>query len=58
MTNVHEPEVRSYNMSRIRSKDKKPGMIVRKYLFINGFRYRLHAVDLPGKSDIVLPRYK
>jgi len=58
MTDVHEPEVRSYNMSRIRSKDTKPEMVVRKFLFKNGFRYRLHVKDLPGKPDIVLPRYK
>jgi DNA mismatch endonuclease (patch repair protein) len=58
MTDLHEPEVRSYNMSRIRSKDTKPEMIVRRFLFKNGFRYRLHEKDLPGKPDIVLPRYK
>jgi len=58
MTDVHEPEVRSYNMSRIRSKDTKPEMLVRQFLFKNGFRYRLHVKDLPGKPDIVLPRYK
>jgi DNA mismatch endonuclease (patch repair protein) len=55
---VHEPEVRSYNMSRIRSKDTKPEMLVRKFLFSKGFRYRLHAKNLPGKPDIVLPKYK
>jgi DNA mismatch endonuclease (patch repair protein) len=55
---VHEPEVRSYNMSRIRSKDTKPEMLVRKFLFSKGFRYRLHVKDLPGKPDIVLPKYK
>ena len=43
MTDVHEPAVRSYNMSRIRSKDTKPEMIVRRFLFKNGFRYRLHV---------------
>jgi DNA mismatch endonuclease, patch repair protein len=58
MTDVHEPEVRSYNMSRIRSKDTKPEMIVRKFLYSNGFRYRLHSLDLPGKPDIVLNKYK
>jgi DNA mismatch endonuclease, patch repair protein len=58
MTDVHEPEVRSYNMSRIRSKDTKPELLVRKFLFKNGFRYRLHVKDLPGKPDIVLPKYK
>jgi DNA mismatch endonuclease (patch repair protein) len=58
MTDVHEPEVRSYNMSQIRSKDTKPEITVRKFLFKNGFRYRLHVKDLPGKPDIVLTKYK
>jgi len=58
MADVHTKEVRSYNMSQIRSKNTKPELIVRKYLFANGFRYRLHRKDLPGKPDIVLPKYK
>jgi DNA mismatch endonuclease, patch repair protein len=58
MMDVHEPEVRSYNMSRIRSKDTKPEMVIRRFLFKNGFRYRLHVKDLPGKPDLVLPKYK
>ena len=58
MTDVHEPEVRSYNMSQIRSKDTKPELVVRKFLFKNGFRYRLHVKDLPGKPDIVLAKYR
>jgi len=45
-------------MSRIRSKDTKPEIVVRKALFAAGFRYRLHVKDLPGKPDIVLPKYK
>lgn len=45
-------------MSRIRSKDTKPEMIVRKFLFSQGFRYKLHDKSLPGKPDIVLPKYK
>jgi len=45
-------------MSRIRSKDTKPEMMVRKFLHKNGFRYRLHVKNLPGKPDIVLPKYK
>ena len=57
MADVHEPEVRSYNMSRIRNKDTKPEIIVRKYLHSNGFRYRLHDKSLPGKPDIVLKKY-
>lgn len=45
-------------MSRIRSKDTKPEMLVRRFLHKNGFRYRLHVKNLPGKPDIVLPKYK
>jgi len=58
MPDVHTPEQRSFNMSRIRSKDTKPEMLVRKFLFSQGFRYRLHTKKLPGKPDIVLPKYK
>lgn len=45
-------------MSRIRGKNTKPEMLVRKFLFSNGFRYRLHDKKLPGKPDIVLSKYK
>ena len=45
-------------MSQIRSKNTKPEMIVRKWLFARGFRYRLHVAELPGKPDIVLPKYR
>ena len=58
MADVHSKETRSYNMSRIRSTDTKPEMLVRKYLFWRGFRYKLHDKKLPGKPDIVLPKYK
>lgn len=58
MADTHSKEVRSYNMSRIRSTNTKPEMAVRKFLFSHGFRYRLHAKNLPGKPDIVLPKYK
>lgn len=58
MTDVHSKEVRSYNMSRIRSKNTKPELIVRRYLFAEGYRFRLHRKDLPGKPDIVLPKYR
>ena len=58
MADVHSPEVRSYNMSCIKGKNTKPEMLVRKFLFSNGFRYRLHVKNLPGKPDIVLPKYK
>ena len=58
MADVHSKAVRSYNMSRIKGKDTKPEMLVRKFLFANGFRYLLHVKTLPGKPDIVLPKYK
>ena len=58
MADVHTPEVRSYNMSHIKGKDTKPEVIVRKYLFSQGFRYRKNDFRLPGKPDIVLPKYK
>jgi len=45
-------------MSLIKGKNTKPEMIVRKFLFSKGFRYRLHDNRLPGKPDIVLPKYK
>lgn len=51
-------EVRSLNMSHIRSTNSKPEEIVRKYLFSQGFRYRKNDKRLPGKPDIVLPKYK
>lgn len=58
MADVHDKITRSYNMSRIRAKNTKPEIIVRSYLFGKGFRYRLHSKNLPGKPDIVLPKYK
>jgi DNA mismatch endonuclease (patch repair protein) len=45
-------------MSKIRSKDTKPEMALRKALFARGFRYRLNEIKLPGKPDIVLPKHK
>jgi DNA mismatch endonuclease, patch repair protein len=51
-------EKRSWNMSRICSKDTKPEKIVRSMLHRRGYRFRLHVKDLPGKPDIVLPKYK
>lgn len=44
-------------MSKIKSKNTKPEIIVRKFLHANGFRYRLHRKNLPGTPDIVLPKY-
>lgn len=55
---VKSKEARSYNMSRIRNKDTKPEELVRKYLFSHGFRYRKNDARLPGKPDIVLPKYR
>ena len=57
MDNI-SPEHRSWNMSRIKSKDTIPERIVRSYLHYHGFRFRLHVKDLPGHPDIVLPKYK
>ncbi len=57
MCDVHNIETRSYNMSRIKNKDTTPEIIVRKFLFSNGIRYRLHDKLLPGKPDIILPKY-
>lgn len=58
MADTHTKEIRSKNMSHIRSTNSKPEEIVRKYLFSQGFRYRKNDKRLPGKPDIVLPKYK
>ena len=58
MADNHSKEVRSMNMSHIRSKNSKPEELVRKYLFSKGFRYRKNVKTLPGCPDSVLPRYK
>ncbi len=55
---VHDKKTRSYNMSRIKCKDTKPELIVRKYLFNKGLRYRKNEKKLPGKPDIVISKYK
>ena len=55
---VHDKNTRSYNMSRIKSKNTKPERTVAKYLFKSGFRYRLNVNYLPGTPDIVLRKYK
>ena len=51
------PERRSWNMSRIKGRDTGPELRLRSLLHRAGFRFRLHARDLPGKPDIVLPKY-
>ena len=58
MADTKTPEARSANMSRIRSTNTKPEELVRKYLFSKGFRYRKNDKRLPGKPDIVLPKYR
>lgn len=58
MADVHTNTQRSYNMSRIKGKNTKPEMLVRKFLHTQGFRYKLHDKTLPGKPDLVLPKYK
>ncbi len=58
MTDKLSKEKRSWNMSRIKSSNTKPEMVVRSLLHAMGHRYRLHRKDLPGKPDIVLPKYK
>lgn len=53
-----DSKTRSYMMSRVKGKNTKPELIIRKYLHSQGFRFRLHVSNLPGKPDIVLPKYK
>lgn len=58
MTDVLTSEQRSRCMAAVKGKDTKPEMIVRKYLFSRGLRFRVQVRKLPGKPDIVLPKYK
>ena len=51
-------EIRSYNMSQIRSKDTKPEILVRSFLFSKGLRFRKNDKRYPSSPDIVLPKYK
>jgi DNA mismatch endonuclease (patch repair protein) len=55
---VHSPEIRSFNMSRIRGKGTKPEMIVRRMVHRMGYRYRLHGRKLPGRPDLVFAARK
>lgn len=57
MADTLTPAERSERMSRIRGRDTKPEMLVRRFLHGQGFRYRLHVPDLPGRPDLVLPKY-
>ena len=58
MSDIFSKNKRSDIMSKIYGKETKPEILVRKYLFAQGFRYRKNVKDLPGKPDIVLPKYK
>lgn len=57
MADTLTPQRRSWNMSRIRGADTKPELALRSLLHRQGFRFRLHEKSLPGKPDIVLPKY-
>jgi len=52
------PEKRSWTMAKVKSRDTRPEKIMRSLLHSMGYRFRLHRMDLPGKPDIVLPKYK
>ncbi len=58
MTDFLSPTERSERMSHIRGKNTGPELVLRKFLHRHGLRYRLHAANLPGKPDLVFPRYK
>jgi DNA mismatch endonuclease, patch repair protein len=58
MADVHDPAVRSFNMSQIKGKNTKPEIFVRKFLHRNGLRFRLHERSLPGKPDLVFKKYR
>ncbi|GIO14756.1 very short patch repair endonuclease [Cohnella xylanilytica] len=58
MSDIVSPETRSRMMAGIKGKDTKPEMILRTGLHKLGFRFRLHDRKLPGKPDMVFPRYK
>lgn len=58
MTDIVDVETRSRMMANIRSKNTQPEMIVRRYLHGLGYRFRLHCTNLPGRPDLVLPKYK
>ncbi|WP_347093990.1 very short patch repair endonuclease [Sphingomonas parapaucimobilis] len=58
MVDTLKPEARSANMSRIRSRNTKPELLVRRVLHRAGYRFRLHCSNLPGSPDIILPRWR
>jgi DNA mismatch endonuclease, patch repair protein len=57
MADVLTPEQRQLNMSRIKGKDTKPEMLIRRGLHARGLRYRVHDRSLPGRPDLVFPKY-
>jgi len=57
-TDVLTPEQRHLNMTHIRGKDTKPELTVRRVLHASGLRYRLQVRDLPGKPDLVFPKFR
>lgn len=57
MPDVHDRETRSRNMAAVRAADTKPEMLIRQGVHARGFRYRLHVRRLPGKPDLVFPKY-
>jgi len=57
IADIYSKEKRSEVMSKIRGKETKPEILVRKFLFLKGFRYRINDKRYPGKPDIVLPKY-
>ncbi|MEY8760288.1 very short patch repair endonuclease [Chryseobacterium tongliaoense] len=58
MADIFDHKKRSEIMSKIAGKETKPEILIRKQLFAKGFRYRKNVKELPGKPDIVLPKYK
>lgn len=58
LTDIYSPERRSEIMGRVKSRDTKPELVVRSLIHHLGFRYRLHAPDLPGRPDIVMSRLR
>ncbi len=58
MVDIVDPSTRSRMMAGIRGTNTKPELLIRSLLHKKGFRYRIHVKDLPGKPDIVLPKYR
>ncbi|WP_371133532.1 very short patch repair endonuclease [Thiobacillus sp.] len=58
MVDIVDSRTRSRMMAGIKGKNTKPELVVRRYLHSKGFRYRLHDSKLPGKPDLVMPKYK